>query len=100
MTDRSFHGRPATSGTYPHRILDPNTGMEADAMATTAMEARDNVCLLVLVDSGGGPLERCRPEECSAWSWEDGCNASGNRVGHCTLAGADAWPRPGKKKTR
>jgi len=67
-------------------------------MATTAMEARDNVCLLVLVNSHGNPMEKCRPEECSAWSWEDGCNASGNRLGHCALAGAAARPRPKKPK--
>jgi hypothetical protein len=74
--------------------------MEADAMATTAMEARDNVCLLVLVNSHGNPSEKCRPEECSAWSWEDCCNASGNRLGHCALAGEAARPRTKKPKIR
>ena len=67
-------------------------------MATTAMEARDNVCLVVLVNSHGNPLEKCRPEECSAWSWEDGCNADGSRLGHCALAGEAARSRPGKPK--
>jgi hypothetical protein len=55
--------------------------MEAATMGTTAMEARGNVCLLVLVN----PDEKCRPGECSVWSWEDCCNASGYRLGHCIL---------------
>ena len=69
-------------------------------MATTAMEARGNVCLLVLVNPHGNPLEKCIPEECSAWSWENGCNASGNRFGHCALAGEAARPRPKKQNLR
>jgi hypothetical protein len=68
-------------------------------MATTAMEARDNVCLLVLVNSHGDSQEKCRPEECSAWTWEDGCDASGSRLGHCTLAGEAARPRLAKRKS-
>ena len=68
-------------------------------MGTTAMEARDNVCLLVLVNSNGNPYERCRPEECSVWSWEDSCNASGNRLGHCILVG-DCAARPTIKNRR
>jgi hypothetical protein len=72
--------------------------MEADAMATTAMEARTNVCLLVLVNSQCDSHEICRPEECSAWSWEDGCGAGGNRLGYCTLAGEAARTRPKKRK--
>lgn len=67
-------------------------------MAMTAMEARDNVCLLGLVNSHGNPLEKCRPEECSAWSWGDDCNAGGYRVGYCVLAGEAAMPRPTKRK--
>jgi len=78
----------------------PNTGMEADPMATTAMEARDNVCLLVLLNSNVVSREKCRPEECSAWSWEDGCNASGSRIGYCTLAGEAARSRPAKRKIK
>jgi hypothetical protein len=68
--------------------------MEADAMATTALEARENVCLLVLLNSHGNHTEQCRPEECSAWSWDDGCNASGDRLGQCALAGEAARLRP------
>jgi hypothetical protein len=67
-------------------------------MATTAMEARGNVCLLVLVTPHGEPMDKCRPEECSAWSWEDGCNAIGSRLGHCILAGEAARNRPVKRK--
>jgi hypothetical protein len=72
----------------------PNTGMEADAMATTALEACGNVCLLVLLDSHGNPTEKCRPEDCSAWSWDDGCKAGGDRLGHCALAGEAARLHP------
>ena len=68
-------------------------------MATTAMEARDNVCLLALVNSHGDSQDRCCPEECSAWSWEDGCNASGSRVGFCILAGEAARSRHAKRKS-
>jgi hypothetical protein len=68
--------------------------MEADAMATTALEARGNVCLLALLDSHGNHTEKCRPEECSAWSWDDGCNACGDRLGHCALTGEVARLRP------
>ena len=69
-------------------------------MATTAMEARDNVCLLALVTPHGDSQDMCRPEECSAWSWEDGCNASGSRIGYCTLAGEAARFHPAKRKSR
>jgi hypothetical protein len=65
--------------------------MEADAMATTAMEARGKVCLMVLVNANENPFEKCRPGECSAWAWEERRNASGNRIGHCILAGEAAW---------
>jgi hypothetical protein len=61
--------------------------MEDATMGTTAMEARGNVCLLVLVNANENPYEKCCPEECSVWSWEEGCNASGNRLGHCILVG-------------
>jgi hypothetical protein len=61
--------------------------MEDATMGTTAMEARGNVCLLVLVHPNENPYETCCPEECSVWSWEEGCNASGNRLGHCILVG-------------
>lgn len=68
-------------------------------MAMTAMEARGNVCLLGLVNFHGNPLDNCLPEECSAWSWGDDCNASGNRLGYCVLAGEAALPRPIKRET-
>jgi hypothetical protein len=67
-------------------------------MVMTAMEARSNVCLLVLVNCLGSTLENCRPEECSAWSCGDDCDASGNRLGYCVLAGPAARPRPKKRK--
>jgi len=70
--------------------------MEADAMATTAMEARGKICLMVLVNPHENPLEICRPEACSAWSWDDDCGAGGNRRGHCILAGDAARSRPKK----
>jgi len=66
--------------------------MEDATMGTTAMEARDNVCLLVLVNSNENPYEKCCPEECSVWSWEDSCNASGHRLGHCILVGETGRP--------
>jgi len=56
-------------------------------MSTTAMEARGNACLLVLVNPDENPYERCLADECSVWSWEECRNASGNRLGHCILAG-------------
>jgi hypothetical protein len=61
--------------------------MEDATMGTTAMEARGNVCLLVLVNPNENPYEKCCPEECSVWSWEEARNASGNRLGHCILVG-------------
>jgi len=61
--------------------------MEDATMGTTAMEARGNVCLLVLVNPNENPYEKCCPDECSVWSWEESCNASGNRLGHCILVG-------------
>ncbi len=61
-------------------------------MGTTAMEARGNVCLLVLVNPNENPYEICCPGECSGWSWEEGCNASGDRLGHCILAGETGLP--------
>ena len=67
-------------------------------MATTALEARGNVCLLVLVNSHGEPLEICRPEECSAWSWESGCGAGDSRIGYCVLAGEASRPHPVARK--
>ena len=66
-------------------------------MATTAMEARGKACLMVLVNPHENPLSECRPEECSAWSWDDDGNADGNRLGHCILAGEAARSRPPKK---
>jgi hypothetical protein len=72
--------------------------MEADAMATTAMEARGKACLMVLVNPQENPSEKCRPEECSAWSWDDDGNASVNRLGYCLLAGEAARSRPRKKR--
>jgi hypothetical protein len=66
--------------------------MEDATMGTTAMEARGSVCLLVLVNSNENPYEKCRPEECSVWSWEECCNASGNRLGHCILVGEIGLP--------
>jgi len=73
--------------------------MEDATMGTTAMEARDNGCLLVLVNSNENPYEKCCPEDCSGWSWEDSCNASGHRLGHCILVG-DCAARPAKIKNR
>ena len=78
--------------------VDPE--MEAATMGTTAMEARDNVCLLVLVNSNENPYEKCCPEECSGWSWEDCCNASGNRLGHCILMGETVRPAKNQRKHR
>jgi hypothetical protein len=72
--------------------------MEADAMATTAMEASDKACLMVLLNPYDNPLEKCRPGECSAWSWDDDCNAGKNRLGHCVLAGDAARCCPRKKQ--
>jgi len=72
--------------------------MEADAMATTAMAARGKVCLMVLVNPHENPSEKCRPEECSAWSWDNDGDAGGNRLGHCILAGEAARSRPPKKQ--
>jgi hypothetical protein len=43
-------------------------------------------------------LEICRPEACSAWSWDDDGDAGGNRLGHCILAGEAARFRPPKKQ--
>jgi hypothetical protein len=74
--------------------------MEADAMATTAMEARGKVCLMVLVNANENPFEKCRPGECSAWTWEEGCNAGGNRLGHCILAGEAAWTANKRRNQR
>jgi len=61
-------------------------------MGTTAMEARGFACLLVLVNSNENPNEKCCPEACSVWSWEEGCNASGDRFGHCILVGETDLP--------
>jgi len=74
--------------------------MEDATMGTTAMEARDNVCLLVLVNPNENPYEKCCPEECSVWSWEEGSNASGNRLGHCILVGETLRPARLDKKIR
>lgn len=68
-------------------------------MGTTAMEARGSVCLLVLVNSNENPYEKCRPGECSVWSWEECCNASGNRLGHCILVGDTGLPARKELKT-
>jgi len=67
-------------------------------MATTAMAARGKVCLMVLVNPHENPSEKCRPEECSAWSWDNDGDAAGNRLGHCILAGEAARSRPPKKQ--
>ena len=61
-------------------------------MGTTAMEARDNVCLLVLVNPNQNSYEKCCPEACSVWSWEEGCNASG--TGSATASGGQAPSAP------
>jgi hypothetical protein len=74
--------------------------MEDATMGTTVMEARGNVCLLVLVNPNENPYEKCCPGECSVWSWEEGCNASGNRLGHCILVGKTERPARSDKKTR
>jgi hypothetical protein len=74
--------------------------MEDATMGTTAMEARGNVCLLVLVNPNENPYEKCCPDECSVWSWEEGCNASGNRLGHCILVGESLRPARLDKKIR
>lgn len=67
-------------------------------MATTATEACGKACLLILVKSHGPLMETCRPEECSAWVWDDHCDLGGNRLGHCVLAGDSSWPRPDRRK--
>ena len=66
-------------------------------MGTTAMEARGNVCLMVLVNTNENPFDKCCSEECSAWSWEECCNASGYRLGHCILVGESVRPAQEKK---
>lgn len=68
-------------------------------MGTTAMEARGNVCLLVLVNPNENSYEKCCPEERSVWSWEKSRNASGNRLGHCILVGDTVRPARSGKKT-
>ena len=73
--------------------------MEDATMGTTAMEARGIVCLLVLVNSNENPYVKCCPEECSVWSWEERCNASGDRLGHCILVGETGWTAQNKVKT-
>jgi hypothetical protein len=84
----------------PLHGMVPNILMEAATMGTTAMEARGNDCLLVLVNSNENPYEKCCPEECSGWSWEDCCNASGNRLGHCILVGETVRPAQIQRKLR
>jgi len=74
--------------------------MEDATMGTTAMEARGLVCLLVLVNSNENPYEKCCPEKCSVWSWEEGCDASGDRLGHCILVGDTRAARPRKTNHR
>jgi hypothetical protein len=72
--------------------------MEADEMARTAKEAHGNVCLLVLLNPNENLSESCCPEECSAWSWSDGGETNGERIGHCVLAGEAANFRPAIRK--
>lgn len=55
-------------------------------MATTAMEACNRICLLSLVNGNRSTMEKCRPETCSAWVWDDGFDRHGNRFGHCAVA--------------
>ena len=69
-------------------------------MGTTAMEARGKVCLLVLVNPNENSYEKCCPEECSVWSWEESSNASGNRLGHRILVGETVRPARLGNKTR
>jgi hypothetical protein len=73
--------------------------MEVATMGTTAMEARGNVCLLVLLNPDENPYEKCRPGECSVWSWEDCCSASGYRLGHCILVGEPVLPAQQEQET-
>ena len=47
---------------------------------------------MVLVNPHEYPLDKCRPEECSAWSWDDDGNEGGNRLGHCILVGETVRP--------
>jgi hypothetical protein len=58
-------------------------------MAMTAMEASTEACLLVLLNSCGTQMDRCRPGECSAWEWtaDPDPRRDGERVGYCALAG-------------
>ncbi|HEY6072633.1 MAG TPA: hypothetical protein VIV15_04375 [Anaerolineales bacterium] len=63
-------------------------------MVTTAKEACSKVCLQVMVNSCGSPMDTCLPGECSAWEWEDGREEGGERIGHCALAGRAANPPP------
>jgi hypothetical protein len=58
-------------------------------MAMTAMEACSKVCLLVMVNSCGTQMDRCRPGECSAWEWiaDPAPRGDGERIGYCALAG-------------
>lgn len=69
-------------------------------MATTAKEASSEVCLMVLVNSCGSQMDRCRLGECSAWEWDTGREEGDERQGHCALAGRTAASQYRKKRKK
>lgn len=68
-------------------------------MATTAKEAHNEVCLMVMLDSPGSQLESCRFGECSAWEWDPAGEEGEARRGHCALAGRIP-PSPDRKRRK
>jgi hypothetical protein len=67
-------------------------------MATTAKEFRNEVCLMVMLDSHGSQMETCCFGECSAWEWDPAGEEGEARRGHCALAGRIPASRDRKRR--